>query len=76
MGASLGGRTLLVRNLDSKLVGRMIKIGPKNENWKIESQVAKAGKTINETIMTDKGCPRTRTCHPLADISGGCQRVT
>ncbi len=46
LGGSLsrGGRTLVVRNLYSKLVGRMIKVAQKMQNWKIGSQVAKTVK--------------------------------
>jgi hypothetical protein len=49
----------------------MIKMARKMQNWKMGSQVAKTGKTINETMLTDKGCSRTRPGRPLADISGG-----
>ena len=67
----LGGQDSGVRNLYSKLVGRMIKMARKMQNWKMGSKVAKTGKTINETMLTDKGCSRTRPGRPLADISGG-----
>ena len=43
----------------------------KMQNWKMGIQVAKTGKNYNETMLTDKGCSRTRPGRPLADISGG-----
>ncbi len=54
------------------------KNGPKKcRTGRLGARWLRQGKTINETMLTDKGCSRTRPGRPLADISGGgCQRVT
>ncbi len=52
MGVSLerGYRTLVVQNLYSKMVVKMIKMGKKMQNWKIGSQVAKTGKKLKKKL--------------------------
>jgi hypothetical protein len=76
VGVSLGGQDSGGMKIVQQIGGENDKNGP--EKCRTERKRARwqrQGKTINETIVTDKGCSRTRPGQSLADISGGLKRM-